>query len=169
VDLRSPDPDSPAPDFAAYIGEDRELFQAVCAVAHNVKVVLSKAIRVDRNGNLVADRNIYDGTGHCKIPGGNVQAGFLTLPTDLRRVPLSVKAADGSITDSFSLAAARLLNKKQYPRSLDVENLPYGVLHRAEEFDCLPASYVLNGSLDARNPDKEAVRAQATYPNSRSI
>jgi CHASE2 domain-containing sensor protein len=154
VDLRSPDPESGPADFAAYAAENRALFQAVCQAAASTRLVLSKAVSVRPDGRLRADPNIYDGNPECAIPQPRVAVGYLSLPTDLRRVPLSVRLHDDTLVDSFALAAARLLLPRQYPDSLDVENIPYGEFHRTADFRRVSATEVLTGAAAASIQDQ---------------
>ncbi len=154
IDFRSPDPASPVSDFDDYAVEDAELFNAVCQVASTTKIVLSKAVGLSNDGRLVAERNIYDGNPACQIPGGDVSSGFLQLPTDLRRVPLSIQLSDGSLADSLALAAARALYRRQYPLSIDVENIPYGEFRRSWEFTRVSASEVLATGAQSKLHDQ---------------
>jgi CHASE2 domain-containing sensor protein len=144
VDLRSPNPESPQSDFAAYAEENAALFKAICGAAEKTKIVLSKAVSVGPDGRLRADRNIYDGNTECAIPGQDVSVGYLTLPRDLRRVPMSVEVYDGTLVDSLALSAARALRHRQYPESVDVENIPYGEFHRVSDFARVNATQVMN-------------------------
>ncbi|MGO4882329.1 MAG: CHASE2 domain-containing protein [Bryobacteraceae bacterium] len=142
IDFRSPAPDSAASDFDDYATEDQVLFQAVCAVRNDAKIVLSKAVNRHTDGRLFADRNIYDGNPVCPIPGGDISTGYLSLPVDLRRVPLSVQVDDGVLVDSFALAIVRAVRPRQYPQAIDLARLPYGEFHYPDEFATISASEV---------------------------
>jgi CHASE2 domain-containing sensor protein len=144
IDFRSPVPGSTSSDFDDYKKEDWVLFRAVCTAQTKTKIVLSKAVSRQADGSLIADRNIYDGNRACTIPGADISAGYLSLPMDLRRVPLSVKLDDGVLVDSFSLAVARAVRPRQYPASIDLVRLPYGEFHHPDEFSRVSASDVLN-------------------------
>jgi len=147
IDFRSPVPDEAVSDFETYAEEDRLLFEALCAAQANTRIVISKALYADSTHALRADRNIYDGNTECPIPGNRIWVGYLNLPTDLRRVPLTLPLGDGPPADSFSLAAARALRPRQYPDDApEVEHLPYGRFHSADEFTRIEASSVLKGT-----------------------
>jgi CHASE2 domain-containing sensor protein len=146
VDFRSPVPESEASDFDAYAAEDRALVTALCDAQANTPIVISKAVYGDSIVPLRAERNVYDGIdAPCPVPGGRIASGYLALPTDLRRVPLSVRLTDGSTVDSFALAIARSLARRQYPSALEVERLPYGRFRAASAFQRIDADAVMQG------------------------
>lgn len=143
VDLRSPNPDAKSPDFGDYTQEDQTLISAVCAASKTTKVVLSAAVNQRPDGNLAAEPNIYDNVSQCQIPNQDIRVGFLSLPADLRRVPLSVTINENLSADSFALAIARAARPHQYPNSIDLQNLPYGEFHDTSDFIRVGAGTVL--------------------------
>lgn len=145
IDLRSPRPDGPEADFAEYKAEDQALIEAICRAQLSTKIVISRAVYPDASGELLAEPSIYDGNQVCPLPGGQVTTGHLSLPIDLRRIPLSRRLKDGTFADSFALAVARSLAPRQYRKDLDWRELPYARFRSAEEFARLDADSVLAG------------------------
>lgn len=155
VDFRSPAPDGNAADFDDYRAEDEALVTALCAAQAETRLVISTAVYADAATPAVAEPNVYDGVhGPCGIPGGRIAAGYLALPVDLRRVPLSVRLKDGSLVDSFALAIARVLAPQQYPDAIELERLPFGRFYGPAEFTRIEAGAVLAGTADARLEDR---------------
>ena len=149
VDFRSPIPDGTSPDFGDYVDENRQLIDALCKAQAKTQIVISKAVS-EVEGELVADRNIYDGIAPCQIPGDGINVGYLALADDLRQIPLSERLQDGSTVDSLALAVARSLAPRQYPSALELEHLPYARFNVPDAFTKLQASAVLAGAERTR-------------------
>ena len=154
IDFRSPVPNSMSSDFDDYREEDRAMDAALCANRAKTMIVLSKAVSRNSDGLLRQDQNIYDGNPNCAIPNEDISVGYLSLPTDLRRVPLSVRTNEEVVVDSFALAIARAVRPRQYPTSIDLTSLPYGEFHHPNEFSRATAKEVLN------NQCREKLRGQ---------
>jgi CHASE2 domain-containing sensor protein len=147
VDLRSPVPSGTSADFDDYADENRLLVAALCDAQLRTDVVISKAVYADEVSGVVAQRNIYELPDYpCQVPGGRITAAYLALPVDLRRVPLTLRLADGSEVDSLALATARALAPRQYPEALVLDELPYGRFRSPAEFTRVDARHVLDGS-----------------------
>lgn len=147
VDLRSPVPRSGAPDFDIYRNEDMALIEALCEARWSTPIVVAKAVYSDVDRGVVAESDVYQRPdAPCTIPNDRIAVGYLALPTDLRRVPLSLELENGAPVDSLALAAARLLAPKQYQNMVPVDELPYGRFHTPAAFTRIDARHVIDGT-----------------------
>jgi CHASE2 domain-containing sensor protein len=128
-DLRLPDPDATAVP-ALYQDETKNLITAIVSAAQNGhKIVLSKTIWVDAQGNYIFDRDAYaayglctdlDAQGNWQNPGNgivvdaaaqrNISCGYIALPYDEIGVPGQLRLGNGKYLDSFALAVAQARN-----------------------------------------------------------
>jgi CHASE2 domain-containing sensor protein len=110
-DLRSPNPSAKADDLATYDSENQLLFASIRqACDHGHQVVLASELIAANNGVTEA-RNIYDS---ANLPGSCVHKGYIELPRDIRRVPVTIATASGADSKSLSLAAVNAVDKDAY-------------------------------------------------------
>jgi len=138
IDLRSPIPG--ASDLADYQKENKTFLATIKNVSEKRKIVLATSITHDGTG-YVLDPNIFDG---YPFDPERVLHGYAMLPTDSRKVPLSLPLKNGAAKEnSFAGAIAKtrddeLINAAE----LDGE-LPYGHFSPPDNFQKLTAGGVL--------------------------
>ncbi|HWN10720.1 MAG TPA: CHASE2 domain-containing protein [Pyrinomonadaceae bacterium] len=140
--LRSPLPDGSAVSYHDYDVETNLLFETIRDVAKRRPVILPKTIRWV-NGNYVPEADLYDG---FDFQGGFVRSGYVFLPFDVRRVPLSLTLEDGTLTDSFAEAIVRSVKEEALEPVAGLEEAPYGSYLTQEAFPKLTTSQVLSPS-----------------------
>jgi CHASE2 domain len=100
------------------------------AAAEGHKIVLSKTIAFDKDGNYKLVADIYQPFGLCSdligdgrwenpgvpdfqisaIASKNIRCGYIALPYDMRLLPPKLALDNGKSIDSFSLAIAKAVN-----------------------------------------------------------
>jgi CHASE2 domain-containing sensor protein len=146
-DLRSPTPEGDIREHPDYHEETQEFLETVKVVSHKRPIVLPRTVKFDNDQQCYRlDPAIFGG---FDFEGGKVLEGYITLPYDLRQVPLTVKTKDMPPIDSFAGAIVRATDQRaiQYAKGIDckTENaLPYGGYVKAEDFSQFLGSYILN-------------------------
>lgn len=112
-DMRSPRPDGSLIEFPEFEQETRELIGALREVARSHHVVVSRAIW-DAPGHHDESERYYQLESDVwnldpeLLMDPHVHSGYLSLPADLRMVPVAVPLINSDTPlDSFSLAIAR--------------------------------------------------------------
>lgn len=143
-DLRSPTADGNPIEFPQYREETQKFLNAVkSASQQRVTVILPKTIGWDeKQKSYVAESDIYNG---FDFGGGNVRFGYIALPDDTRRVPLTLPIKDSVPLDSFSQAIARADDERAVTGYSEVTSLPYGSYFRTDDFTVIPANDLLAG------------------------
>ena len=144
-DLSSPVPDGSIIEHSDYQGETKEFLDTVKTVSLNPNrtIVLPETLGPEVGGSYTMDSDIYNG---FDFGGGRVRMGYIALPYDIRRIPLSVPIEGGKETDSFSQAIVRAYSRGALRRiSGDGSLPPFGTYLKPEDFDALSADQVLNG------------------------
>lgn len=144
-DLSSPVPDGSIVEHLDYQAETKEFLETVKTVSHNPNrtIVLPETLGPEDGGAYTMDSDIHNG---FDFGGGRVRMGYIALPYDMRRVPLSVRIEGGKETDSFSQAIVRSYSRGALQRvSGDGSVPPFGTYLKPEDFDTLTADQVLNG------------------------
>jgi CHASE2 domain-containing sensor protein len=144
-DLRSPSPDGNPVEFPQYQKETAKLLSAVKRASHQrIKVVLPKTIGWDETQETyVAESDIYNG---FNFEGGDVRTGYISLPDDTRRVPLTLPVKDSAPVESFSQAIARADDEHSVEGLSEVASLPYGKYFKTGDFTVIAAGEVLNSN-----------------------
>lgn len=146
-DLRSPTPEGDLREHPDYHEETKEFLETVKAVSHKRPIVLPRTVKFDDDQQCYRlDPAIFGG---FDFEGGKVLEGYITLPYDLRQIPLSVKTKNMPPIDSFAGAIVRATDQRalQYAKGIDciTENaLPYSGYIKAEEFSQFLGSHILN-------------------------
>jgi CHASE2 domain-containing sensor protein len=133
-DLRSPDPKGAADDLPEYGPEDSTLFESISkACSLGSRIVLATELLGDSDG-LHPARNIYDSAG---LPQTCVRAGYIELPRDIRRVPVTVPTAAYGDADSLSLAAVGAADVAAHAASASPEDkdFPYSRFLQLSAFE----------------------------------
>ena len=133
-------------DAGPYKGETDVLLQAVKEVAARRTVVLAKRLTYadsDKEG-LEPTAAVFD-----DYPFGesNVRFGYITLPRDIRRIPLAINLKDGKTkVDSFASAILGAIDEQSLTDAKQKEQdaLPYGTFIRPDGFVRRSANDVLN-------------------------
>ena len=84
------------------------------------------------------------------FPSGRVSEGYVSLPYDIRQVPLVVKIQNERPMDSFAAAIARVWDSRcvELARGNEKDGLPYGTFIASEGFTDLSAGKVLMQETD---------------------
>jgi CHASE2 domain-containing sensor protein len=143
-DLRSPMPDGSVIEHGDYTDETKQFLEAVEKVSQNRPVVLARTIGFE-DGYYVAESNIYDDN---TFSGGNVREGYISLPFDVRRVPLELVLKDGKVVPSFAKQIVEATNENALEPVKGQQVLPYGTYLDSNAFLKFNATDILN-----RNPD----------------
>lgn len=140
---------------SAYKVETDQLFQAVKDVSVHRTVVLGKRlVYADESQKALRPvAALFDG-----YPFGEskVRSGYITLPPDIRRVPLALTTKDRTTkVDSFASAILRAIDERSLKDAQEHEQdaLPYGTFINPDQFVQRSASYVLNA--DAKTLENE--------------
>ncbi|HEX7177973.1 MAG TPA: CHASE2 domain-containing protein [Pyrinomonadaceae bacterium] len=139
-DLRAQTPDGSYVMHPDYQDETKQLLEAVRDVSKNRSVILPKTMTRLKSGGYVTEPDIYDG---FDFQGGKVRTGYIALPFDIRKVPLSQKLRDGGRVESFAEAIVRARNERALDRVRDLESLPYGDYLEHGAFDVFSPADVL--------------------------
>jgi CHASE2 domain-containing sensor protein len=153
-DLRSP---MPIPSAGApleprkYACETRELVKAIRSASVNRVVVLPKTVnRVQ--GKWVYESDVID---DLDLGKGKIIRGFVALPFDKRRIPLSLPLPGGAL-DSLSLAAAKAKDpdvSAHLERQRQTADAPFAGYLDKEEFErnVVPSGEFLKNPQHFRN------------------
>lgn len=144
-DLRSQTPDGSFIQSQDYANETAELLNAVKDVSKDRWVVLARTIRWDGE-HYVAEADVYD---QFDFEGGNVLTGYIYLPSDYRKLPLSVPLKDGTRAYSFAEAIVRATNEQALRPVEHHEELPYTSYLDANAFEQLSPTEVINQNPEA--------------------
>ena len=145
IDLRSPIPEKGAEELEPYREETDLLLRTIKEVSQSRHVILATTTIGDESGYRVSP-NIFDGYDFDKK---RVTHGYITLPRDLRQVPLSVALNDhGRKEDSFAGAIAKTRAESLVSAIEQYEHrgFPYGSFYGPAEFKKISASTALAAS-----------------------
>jgi CHASE2 domain-containing sensor protein len=143
IDLRSPIPERGAEELEAYRAETELLLNTINDIsAQHRHVVLATTVTGDETGYSISP-NVFD---NYEFDRKKVTHGYITLPRDLRQVPLSVPLKNrADKEDSFAGAIAKtqgetvVLAAEQYEH----RGFPYGSFYSPDEFTKANASAAL--------------------------
>jgi CHASE2 domain-containing sensor protein len=153
IDLRSPTPESGHQELADYKEETEVLLQTIKEVSRDRHVVLATAVRGEEP-NRVVQSNIFDG---YDFSDGKVSEGYVTLPKDLRQVPLGVEVTNRPhLEESFGTAISKAKDEnllKNLPEDRE-GRFPYGSFYGRHDFDPINATFVLQNEqhIEALKP-----------------
>ena len=149
IDLRSPVPEGGKQEIVAYQSETDTLLQAIKEVSKDRHVVLATVVRGDEENRLVHP-NVFDG---YDFGGGKVSEGYVTLPKDLRQVPLAVHVTNrdhGEESFAGAIARTQALNVVAEAEQFEDRGFPYGNFEGRDEFTTVNGGFVLKNE---DNPD----------------
>lgn len=135
IDLRSQTPDNSLISHPDYADETEALLQAIRATSRNRCLVLARTLE-----RRLREPAIYDSVNEADF-----KDGYVSLPHDIRRVPLSIDLARGGKLYSFSAALARCVDHASANEALSntEDALPFGTFIRSSQFAQLSSKYVL--------------------------
>ncbi len=142
IDLKSPIPERGTEELEPYQAETELLLKAIKEVSKSRSVVLATSVTSDETGYTISP-NVFDG---YDFAGNRVTHGYITLPRDLRQVPLSVPLKNrAEKEDSFAGAIAKTRETALVLAAEQFEHrgFPYGNFYRPEEFRKVNTSNVL--------------------------
>ena len=124
-DLRSPTTDGSLLDHPDYVQETRQLGEAVREVGGRRSVVLPAIVGFDAQGNYVEQPTVLDG---FDFGAAQVRRGYIQLPYDMRRIPVSLELGNGRTLDSFAGAIVAAADPTAYSRleQQSKDALPFG-------------------------------------------
>lgn len=141
-DFRSPVVhDNSLIEHPAYCIETKQFLDAIQAVSQRRPVILSATLSRNRENDLIREPAIYD---NRNFSSGKVAKGYIELPYDKRRVPLSIKTQDGTSVDSFAVAIVRAEDEERAGRVNKEDSMPYGTFIPPSAFKTVAASDVLS-------------------------
>lgn len=135
--LRSPVPGGS--EHPAYQEETRKFLETVNEVATRRPVVLPRTIGYETG--YMFDGDIHDGFPWSSP--SHLKFGYIALPFDKRRIPVSLNLKDGSRIDSFPLAIALAFHARSVQVHHRTGALPFGSYLPLDQFEQHRASEVL--------------------------
>lgn len=142
VDLRSPIPDSGAAELEDYRAETELLLNTIKEVSQSRHVVLATMVTGDETGYTISP-NVFDG---YDFESTKVRHGYITLPLDVRQIPLAVSLTNrAEQEDSFAGAIAKTREEALVLSAENYKNrgFPYGSFYGPDEFKKISTSTVL--------------------------
>jgi CHASE2 domain-containing sensor protein len=163
VDLGSQTADKTVIEHPDYQAETKELLTAIKSVSRNRPVVLPRTLFMDDFSSGVspeltsdtdsyeAEPTVFDG---YNFESDNVLTGYVSLPYDVRQVPLTLRLKDGRDQDSFAAAIVKRLDRSalQDAQSSDKTALPYGTFISPSGFTQISAKQVFESEPDTLKP-----------------
>jgi hypothetical protein len=154
IDLRSQTLDKSVVEHSDYHGETQKLLQTIDIVSRDICVVLPRTLisksaeeptLLTEKQHYVKEPSIYD---DFPFDRNKVIEGYVSLPYDIRQVPLTLPMKDSPPLDSFAVAIARVLDPVAVADAQAKGALPYGTFIAKTEPPPVPAMDVLNFSDD---------------------
>jgi len=142
-DLRSPAPDGKPVESPDYANETKMLLDTVKTVSSRRAVVLPRTIWQE-NDEYVLNSDIYDGYDFGQ--GASVFKGYIGLPYNRLKIPLTVKLKGAAPLDSFSMAVVRAFRPKALNSLPKTADAIYGSFIKMDDFDHKSAHEVLAGN-----------------------
>jgi CHASE2 domain-containing sensor protein len=171
-DMRLPDPHAmKVPE--EYQAESCELIGAIRDVAaRGARVVLAAPISFDAHRQYQRDSDIYQAYGLCspRVPApppkacdvslgpdikSRISCGYIALPDDILEIPPTLRLADGTPLDSFSIALARAHRPERVAEVIDTARgaVRYGSFIAEERFVDAGLRLTADRLLDATPSD----------------
>lgn len=132
IDFRSQTRDKSVVEHSDYHDETQALLQTINTVSRDTPVVLPRTlfsqtaeeptVLLERE-RYVKEPSIYD---DFPFDRKRVTEGYVSLPYDIRQVPLNLSLEDGSPFDSFAAAIARILDQQAVDDAQAKGALAYG-------------------------------------------
>jgi CHASE2 domain-containing sensor protein len=163
VDLAAQTADKSVIEHPDYQAETNELLTAIKTVSKNRPVVLPRTLfreglsagvspetTIDA-GSYEPEPTVYDG---YDFETNNILTGYVSLPYDVRQVPLTLPMKDGSEQDSFAAAIVKRLDQSALrDAQSDVKtSLPYGTFIPPTGFTSISAKQILESNPDTLKP-----------------
>jgi len=126
-----------------YEQETSKLKQAITEASLKTKLVLAITVAKEENSDSYSvEPTVLDDLYEKNLP---LAKGFVHLPEDQRRVPLTLKSSSNMTIDSFAAAAVRLVDGTALAEAEAnrVGALPFGTFIEPAKFKTLSASEVL--------------------------
>jgi CHASE2 domain-containing sensor protein len=154
VDLSLP-VDRAVYETGPYKRETDDLLQAVKDVSRQRTVVLARRLVRDHSAGEEFDSAaaVFDG---FPFDGGNVRFGYITLPRDIRRIPLAITLQDRTTKlDSFASAILGAIDEQSLTDAKQKEHdaLPYGSFINPDRFLQRSANCVLTSDVKTLQKD----------------
>jgi CHASE2 domain-containing sensor protein len=157
LDMRSADPTGAVRSHPDYAAETPPLIKALETAATRHRVVLSRALGVNRSNEAVAQSSIYDDDQLCERGESrelSFYCGYLEGPRDIRLIPPSVLLADGTYLASFAVATVHARRRQPPNEDFDTyRRLRYGSYIPIDVFKktaVFPVGKILSSSASER-------------------
>ena len=148
-DLRSPTSDGKPVESADYAEETKKLVAAIKNVSPRRPIVLPRTIWKE-NGEYVTNSDVYDGND---LGPPNVFEGYIALPYDRLKIPLTLKLRGGAPLDSFSMAVVRAFRPEALSGLPKASDALYGSFINETSFAHRTAHDVLTANPTALHQD----------------
>lgn len=153
VDLSLP-VDKAVYEAGPYKRETDDLLQAVKDVSRQRTVVLARRLARDPSAGdaFKSAATVFD---EYPFSEGNVRSGYITLPRDIRRIPLAITLQDRTKLDSFASAILGAIDEQSLTDAKQKENdaLPYGTFINPDRFMQRSANCVLTSDVKTLQKD----------------
>jgi CHASE2 domain-containing sensor protein len=153
VDLSLP-VDKAVYEAGPYKRETDDLLQAVKDVSRQRTVVLARRLARDPSAGdaFKSAAAVFD---EYPFGAGNVRSGYITLPRDIRRIPLAITLQDRTKLDSFASAILGAIDEQSLTDAKQKENdaLPYGTFINPDRFMQRSANCVLTSDVKTLQKD----------------
>jgi len=149
-DLRSPTPDGQPLESSDYARETGKLLDRIRDVAPRRAIVLPRTIWRVKNGEYIPHSDIYDG---YDFGTPNVFKGYIALPENRLKIPLTLMLKGGAPLDSFSMAVVRAFRPKALNGLPQAVDALYGSFISENGFDHKTAQEVLTGDPKVLHKD----------------
>jgi len=162
VDLSSPTVDGSFVDHPDYHEENETLLRTINEICQTTRVVLPRRLVAKKTASSFLGHDhleyaqlpsIFDSYPFDANAKANLSIGFVSLPYDIRQVPLYLKMKDGVAVESFAAATARTVSNPAVDdaRAGNRDGLPYGTF-------LAPWGTTLIGAGDLLKTDADSLR-----------
>jgi CHASE2 domain-containing sensor protein len=145
--LQSPVPGSASLEHAQYVEETQKLINSIRGVSSRRKIVLPATTKSEDETHYEREPTVLDGNN---FDSRRVGEGDISLPDDMRQIPLTLHLENGTSMDSLASAVVRFTDK----RALDEaegergDALPYGTYIDPNKFARFTSTHILNTEAD---------------------
>jgi len=132
-------------DYIDYSNETAELGTTIQRVSINRDIVLPKTLRKDENGDYILDSSFLD----CIPQSRHIHRGYISLPYDTRRIPLTIELDNRAKALSFAASIVESIDQSSIDTEATIQRvgMPYGAYIKPHCFDTYSSSEILTTGL----------------------
>jgi CHASE2 domain-containing sensor protein len=148
--LRSPVPDGSLIEHPDYQDETAMLLNTIKSISRTRTIVLPATVMFDNQHNYILESAIYNG---FDFGNRGVVVGYISLPYDIRQIPLSLDVSNNGTVKSINSFAGAIVGAVDKAALLQTErkdSLPYGSYMKAESFKQIGARDVFKLKDDTK-------------------